>query len=125
MPTKKPRITITLEPDTYDLFKQFAAIQKRSMSSVINELLTEVSPPVARVITTLIRAQGLPSEVVKDMVQHLDEIAVEMELEGANYDIMMRRLYESANEIVPPSSNTGATTYTPTATIQQTSGFKG
>lgn len=85
MPTKKPRLTITLDDHVYLLFKQFSEVQGRSMSSVINEVLSEISPPVARIMSTLIRAQSLPREVVEDMVLDLEEVAMEMDLRRQDY----------------------------------------
>lgn len=73
MATKKPRLTITLNDDTYSIIKAFADVQNRSMSSVINEVLTEVSPSIARVASMLFRAQSLNDSMMRSIADDLEE----------------------------------------------------
>lgn len=50
MPTKKPRLTITLDPVTHELLKELAEVNEQSLSSVISELLDTMIPTVQRVV---------------------------------------------------------------------------
>ena len=54
MATTKKRITISLDDETYYLFKEFARAQKRPIATVITELLQEVSPPLKRTLANYV-----------------------------------------------------------------------
>lgn len=64
MATQKPRITITLEPQVYNLFKALSEAQERPMARIITELLTELSPPLERVLALMQAAKQAPQEVL-------------------------------------------------------------
>lgn len=83
MATKKPRLTITLDEDTYWVMKQFADLQGRSMSSVVNEILTEVSPSVARVGSYLARARELENGLMRGIADDLEAASYEL---GSYFD---------------------------------------
>jgi hypothetical protein len=75
MATKKPRLTVTLDPETYQAFKLFSEAQGRSMGSSINEVLTEVSPAVNRVTAFLLRAQSMNDSFIESLASDLEEAA--------------------------------------------------
>lgn len=41
MPTKNPRLNITVEPDMADILSSLATEEKKSVSNIINELILE------------------------------------------------------------------------------------
>jgi hypothetical protein len=60
MPTAKPRVQVTLTLPQHETLRRLAALQKRSMSSVISELFETVLPALERVAVVLqaaVRAQ--------------------------------------------------------------------
>jgi hypothetical protein len=79
MATKKPRITVTLDQNTYDAFKAFSAAQGRSMGSTINEVLTEVTPAVCRVTSVLLRAQMMNDGFIKSLADDLEAASYEVD----------------------------------------------
>jgi hypothetical protein len=118
MAAKNPRISVMLEPEVYRLYQDFAAAQGRSMSSVIGEMLKEVSPPIARTLSLLNAAQKAPKQVLQEMADNFDSASEEVRsmLGGVNelqLDLLLQELQRKAAE--PPSCNTGVTTHTPTS----------
>jgi hypothetical protein len=115
MPTVKPRITITL---VYHLFRDFADAQNRSMSSVIGEMLKEVSPPISRTLSLLTAAKKAPKEVLQEMVHNFDSAADEVRsMLGGVSEIQLELLLQELQRksAIPPFCNTGVTTDTPTS----------
>ena len=53
MPTKNPRIALTLQPYRYDLLKRMAALQGVTMSSLVSDVLEELYPVLERVCVAL------------------------------------------------------------------------
>lgn len=49
MPTRNPRINVTLRPEHYELISRLAALQKRSRADVLRELFETVCPVLERV----------------------------------------------------------------------------
>ena len=86
MPTKKPRLTVTFDPDTYQAIKSFSAVQDRSMGAVINELLTETTPALRRVTSFLTRAKGMNGSLVESIAGDLESAAADMEALESNVD---------------------------------------
>lgn len=118
MSTTKPRITITLDPEVYQLFRDFSAAQNRSMSSVISEMLKEVSPPIARALSLLNVAKKAPKQVLQEMVVNFDSAADEVRhmlggVSEVQLDLLLQELQRKS--AIPPSCNTGVTTDTPTS----------
>lgn len=53
MATGKPRITITLEQEQYEVINRLATLQRGSMSRIVSELLAEVTPMLQQVCNTM------------------------------------------------------------------------
>jgi uncharacterized protein (DUF1778 family) len=127
MPTTKPRITITLDEDTHELFKAFAAAQGRSMSSVISEMLKEVSPPIARTLSLLLVAKDAPKQVLDDLTSTFEAAANDARGHFGDsvnqMDLLLEELQRRASN--PPSSNTGATTEPPAPTLPESGTSRG
>ena len=63
MPTAKPRVQVTLEPEVHDVIERFARLQNRTRGAVIAELLNEIAPAIGRTIALLEAAQEAPNQV--------------------------------------------------------------
>jgi hypothetical protein len=115
MATKNPRISVMLDPDTFQLYHDFAAAQGRSMSSVIGEMLREVSPPIARTLSLLLAARDAPQQVLNDLAANFEK--VEGEVRGmfgdsvSQMDMLLDEIQRRTADT--PSCNTGVTTDTP------------
>lgn len=65
MPTLKPRVQVTLDPQTHAVFERLAALQNRTRGAVIAELLDSVAPALTRTIALLEAAAEAPNDVKK------------------------------------------------------------
>ena len=81
MPTKEPRIAITLNPHTREVFVRLAQLQGVPVSRVVAEMLESVSEPMRRTVALLEAAQEAPKQV-RDGLRATAE-AVEREMYGA------------------------------------------
>jgi uncharacterized protein (DUF1778 family) len=68
MATNKPRITITLEPEQYELVRELARMNDQSMSSVVVELVQAIQPTIERVVNAG-RAFEQLSDDMKDKIR--------------------------------------------------------
>jgi hypothetical protein len=73
MPTSKPRIAITLEPEQYDVLKRLAAAQGGSMAGIVSDLLDEMLPVLGRVVDTLELARKAQGEVKESVRAAVDQ----------------------------------------------------
>ena len=55
MPTKKPRLLVTLEPENHQALRMLAIYRRKSASAVINELLEPVLKPLVQTLGSLIK----------------------------------------------------------------------
>lgn len=108
MPTAKPRVTITLEPEVFETFKVFSEAQGRRPSAVIAELLTEVEPSVRKTLAILLAARGAPKAVLGDLKALFDSVADEVDTAAGGAIREVQQVLEGLDQ--PPSSNTGVTT---------------
>lgn len=53
MATNRPRITISLDPEQYEVLKRLAVLQKAPMAGIVSDLVAEVTPVLARVADSL------------------------------------------------------------------------
>lgn len=53
MPTGKPRLTVTFEPETYEVIARLAKAQDRSAGAVVREIMEAAQEPLARVAAFL------------------------------------------------------------------------
>jgi hypothetical protein len=63
MATSKPRITITLEPRTYDVLSRMARVGDESMSQIVTSLIDLAVPSFERAVVLMERAAVAPDEV--------------------------------------------------------------
>jgi hypothetical protein len=74
MPTLKPRVQVTLEPQTHEVFARLAYLQGRTRGSIIAELLDSIAPALTQTIAILEAAQSAPQHV-KDGLKAVVETA--------------------------------------------------
>ena len=134
MATNKPRVTVTLEPEDYELFREMASLQGRSISSQIADLVHVSAPYLAKVRDTaraLEKADRQARQHLSDQFAAGERVSLWMlEHMGSDLDAARRYLEEHQEELPladadargmraprrqgkrrqPPSSNTGATT---------------
>lgn len=115
MATTKPRVTVTLEPEVHELYRDLAEIQGCSMSSLIAGLL-EVSLPVQRKVLEAFRAvTAVQSEGRAEMLDRLDKA----HLEATEVIGPLMALLAEFGQSQPPHSNTGVTPPNPPTRTDQ------
>lgn len=72
MPTIKPRFTITLKPETFQLISAAAAEQGISKSELIAEFLEMAREPLERMVTLLRAAKAAPADARADLLRGLE-----------------------------------------------------
>jgi len=72
MATNKPRITLTLEPENYELIVAVAKAQDLTPSKFINGLLFELSPGLNNMLTLIGAAKNAPKEVLEEYAGIVD-----------------------------------------------------
>lgn len=78
MATKKPRITITLEPEQYELLRRLSDLQDTSMSKIVTQFLGEAYPVLLRVADTLEMAQKASDEAKAKFVRTVENAEIEL-----------------------------------------------
>lgn len=63
MPTLKPRITITVSENAYEVITRMAKLQGISKSKVVGDLLDSVAPALTRTVALLEAAADAPKQV--------------------------------------------------------------
>lgn len=81
MPTRKPRVVVTLNPYVHGTIARLAELQGRSRGAVISDLLEGVHPPLMRTVALLDAARNAPRKVVDDLRDTLE--GMEREMVGA------------------------------------------
>ena len=70
MATTKPRLSVTLEPVTYKVFRDLAELNGKSLSSVISGALDAMTPTVERVVEAGRRFELLSGEMRERVAQN-------------------------------------------------------
>jgi hypothetical protein len=102
VPTAKPRITITLDPQVHATIERLAQLQGRSRGSVVAELLESAHPPLMRTVALLEAAKDAPDKVKADLRRVIEDL--ERQLAGESgatlgqMDWMIGRIMESEGE---------------------------
>ncbi len=106
MPTAKPRVQVTLEPETHEVIERFARLQNRTRGAVIAELLDEIAPAIGRTISLLEAAQEAPNQVKAGLRAVAD--GLQQELVNASgeanrqFQLLMHKL-ETGEDLEPGS----------------------
>lgn len=134
MATAKPRITITLPDQQYEVLSALAAVQKRSMSSIVVDLLETTLPVLERLTAVLQNAATAPQAV-------LDQLKLSAETAGGDVAGVEAEMFRQLDLLVessggvpgatrsgvpgePPTSNRGVRITSPNAKIATISPMK-
>jgi hypothetical protein len=116
MATEKPRITITLPLEQYEVIKRLATLQGGSMSRIVADLLGEVTPVLSRVCDSLEIAKRAQEGVRLNLRKAAQEAEEDMkplaEIARDQFDRFaseLDRLVQAAGESSPRTVITGAT----------------
>lgn len=71
MPTLKPRISITLDPESIAVLDRFAALAKQPRASFISAMITAAVPEFARAADVMELALDAPKGVQRYMVESM------------------------------------------------------
>jgi hypothetical protein len=63
MPTAKPRVQVTLEPETHAVIERFASLQGRTRGAIIADLLDSITPAITRTVALLEAAAAAPDSI--------------------------------------------------------------
>jgi hypothetical protein len=63
MPTIKPRVQVTLEPEVHAVIERLAHLQGRTRGAVIADLLDSVAPALTRTVALIEAAAAAPEQV--------------------------------------------------------------
>jgi len=72
MPTKKPRITVTLEPEIADLLLKYSEALGVSQAFIINDMLKNAKTSILTLISLAERVKKAPKEVQLEMMDKLE-----------------------------------------------------
>ena len=79
MSTQNPRITITLEPTQAALLRDMSALTKQSQSSLIADLLKELTPVWGKMREVLLAAEMVKENLNETFVKDMDEAQARVE----------------------------------------------
>lgn len=112
MATKKPRITVTLEQDHYDILSEFARQQGCSMSSALAEIWAEAVPTIQRVVKLIAEAEQAKASVgdrIRDIATEAQEAMIPHAREAvAQFDIFEKQVAEAIAKARAGASSSGA-----------------
>jgi hypothetical protein len=96
MPTNKPRVQVTLEPETHAVIERLAQLQGRTRGAIIAELLDSIAPTLTRTVALLEAAIEAPNDVkrgLKAMVEGVHQELVEVSGDAsAQLDMLLDQL---------------------------------
>lgn len=81
MPTKKPRLTVTFEPEDYELITAIAKHQGDSKGSVVSSMVTLVRPYMERLVGSAEAFERMSVAEKKAFISRLENL--ETEIQGA------------------------------------------
>lgn len=79
MPTHNPRLTITLEPTQAALLREMAVLTKQSQSSLVSDLLKELTPAWSKMREVLLAAEAVKESLNETFVKDMDEAQARVE----------------------------------------------
>ena len=106
MPTIKPRVSVTLEPEVFETFRELAKIQRRPTSALINELLVLVHPIQLKVLKASRNLEKLTKNSKAKFAGSLDKAQQQVD---DIFGPLMDALDGLVEQSQPPHSNTGVT----------------
>jgi hypothetical protein len=73
MATDKPRITISLETETYNTVRRLAEVKSQAMSSIISELVEQAHPSLRRLLTMFEAADVMGEDAKRALLTALND----------------------------------------------------
>lgn len=96
MPTIKPRVNVTLEPQTHAVIERLAHLQGRTRGAVIADLLDSIAPVMGRTVALLEAASSAPQQVkdgLRSVVEGVhDDLLAQAGVNSAQMDQLMHEL---------------------------------
>lgn len=86
MPTKKPRLMVTLDPAVYETLARLAELQGCSRSRVVSDLLESIHPPLQRTVALLDAAREAPQQVKDGLRSTVEDL--ERDLSGQSREAL-------------------------------------
>ena len=107
LPSNKPRINLTLEPELYDLITELAELREVSRSAIVVDMLDAAEPTMRRLLTTLRAFMSAQEQSQQEFLANLEEAerVLSPMVAAALDQLEMPGLEEGE----PPHSNTGVT----------------
>ncbi|MEV8190539.1 hypothetical protein [Streptomyces halstedii] len=106
MATSKPRITVTLDDDVHQLYRELADIQGCSMSSLVADLLRATVPVQQQVLAAMKTALSLQEGSRAEFLEKLQRA----HQQASDTVTPMMAILGEFEGTQPPHSNTGVTT---------------
>lgn len=111
MATNKPRITVTLEQDHYDILSEFARQQGCSMSAALAEVWGQAVPTIQRVVKLIAEAEHAKASVadrIRDIATEAQEAMLPHAREAvAQFDIFEEQVKEAIDRARKASAASG------------------
>lgn len=102
MPSKKPRLALTVPEHRYELLKRLASLQGVSMASMVTDLLEECYPVLERVCVMLEAAKHASESAKEGMRESCDKAMAELEpyrdSVNSQFDLFMGQFVRQASE---------------------------
>lgn len=113
MPTTKPRINVTVSQEVYDVYRGLSDLQGRSMSAIVNEILTETLPHMSRMLSALNMLKLLPAETVQKIADQYSTAESDVHERLAktlqDFDAIEGAFADAVRQQQPPYINKGVT----------------
>lgn len=125
MPTLKPRVQVTLEPETHAVIERLAQLQGRTRGAIIAELLDSIAPTLTRTVALLEAAMAAPDDIkrgLRAVVEGVHQDLVEVSGDAsAQLDMLLDRLSDPGSaDGADPHVVTRGSGISPTATKGKT-----
>ena len=112
MPTKNPRLTITIEPSLSAQLRRLSALTGNSQSALIAEILAGSGPVFERLIVVLEAAQQakgqLSAAVVPELEQAQQRVENQLGLAIGEFEAVTRPILQEAEKIKRRAARQGA-----------------
>jgi len=119
MPTIKPRVNVTLEPQTHEVIERLAQLQGRTRGSVISDLLDSIAPVMGRTVALLEAASSAPQQVkdgLRSVVEGVhNDLLEKAGVNSSQMDMLLDRLAGGSLGGVNPHVVTRGSGITPLA----------
>jgi hypothetical protein len=110
MPTAKPRVSVTLDQESYQVLSRLSEVSGDSMSSLLSGLVDATRPSLERMVLLLERAQSAKGEIHEGLRDSIDKSVVDLQVAHnamlGQFDLLMG--LDSSPASVPQGRDGGA-----------------